>query len=99
MNQNSNRLAVLFSAPLAVRSVNDAGESELQEIPFLDFDRERALLMRSLKEGCNEVGREIQVRVEAATADSLRTVVTLGCHAIHFTGKTRPAWLPLPAAS
>jgi hypothetical protein len=72
------RLAILYSAPLVWQDENGA----LHPIDLLDFAAERYWLFDSL----NEAGRAIEVRVEAATADNLRTLVTLGCRALHYSG-------------
>ena len=37
--------------------------------------------------------RGAQLRVEPATSDSLRTMVTLGCAALHFAGHGHPDFL------
>ena len=60
---------------------------------FLDFQSERDLLFDSLAEGCHEMGRSIEVRVEGATADTLRTLVTLGARALHYSGHGHPDFL------
>ena len=72
------RLAVLYSAPLAWQS---------QPIDTLDFETERDLLFDSL----TDAGRAIEARVEAATADNLRLLVTLpGCRALHYSAHGHP---------
>ena len=53
----------------------------------------QAMLLASLSEGCDEVGRQIELRVRAATTDSLRSVVTLGSRAIHYAGHGHPDFL------
>ena len=39
------------------------------------------------------MGRSIEVRVEAATSDTLRTLVTLGSRALHYSGHGHPDFL------
>lgn len=55
---------------------------------------EKELLFSSLEEGCREVNRQLEVRVEPATTDSLRSLVTLGCRVLHFSGHGHPDFLP-----
>jgi len=55
----------------------------------LDFETESQKLFDSLK----EANKAIEVRVEAASTDYLRTLVTLGCRALHFTGHGNPDFL------
>ena len=83
-----NRLAVLLSEPLVLRH----RERDVP-VPTLDFAREKALLKKSVRDAALETGREIELRVEPATADSLRSMVTLGCAALHFAGHGHPDFL------
>ena len=83
-----NRLAVLLSEPLVLRH----RERDVP-VPTLDFAREKALLKKSVRDAALETGREIELRVEPATADSLRSMVTLGCAALHFAGHGHPEFL------
>ena len=58
-----------------------------------DFASEKAQLLRSIEEASAETGQEIELRIEPASSDSLRTVVTLGCRALHFAGHGHPDFL------
>jgi hypothetical protein len=86
-----NKLAILFSNPLAHRTSRPNGA--LVAVQSLDWQKEKNLLLDAIQEGCQESGQEIHVRIDPATADSMRTLVTLGCHAIHFTGHGSPDFL------
>ena len=60
-----NRLAVLLSAPLALQRRGGSGHEgggRFVPVPSLDFERERRLLVASLREGCRETGRNIEAR-------------------------------------
>ena len=48
----------------------------------LDFERERELILDTLR----EAGRAVRIAVRVATTDSLRMLLDDGCTAIHFTG-------------
>ena len=71
-------LSVLFSAPLAWRDL----EGNLHPIELLFFDQEREQLMQSLMES----GSDIIPRFDFCTTDTLRTAVTLGARALHYSG-------------
>jgi len=76
--EKSDLLTVLFSGPLAWRDWN----GQLHPIELLEFDLERELLVQSFQEaGCN-----VKLRFDFATTERLRTAVTLGCRALHYSG-------------
>lgn len=58
------------------------GRKDVYDVERLDFDRERGQLMNTLRES----GRALTVRTEVATAENLRTMLTLGCRVLHYTG-------------
>lgn len=74
----SDVLSVLFSAPLAWRDWNN----QLHPIEMLEFDLERELLVQSFQ----EAGCDVRLRMDFATTERLRTAVTLGCRALHYSG-------------
>lgn len=82
-----NVLAVLFSAPLAWKD----RARKLHSIEMLDYGKEREMLWQLFK----EVQRDIEVQFDFATTDKLRTAVTLGCRALHFSGHGHPQGLSL----
>lgn len=47
---------------------------------------EKKILHDSLEQACAEGKKRIEIREEVATTDALRTAVTLGCRALHFSG-------------
>ena len=71
-------LHVLFSAPLAWRDRS----SRLHPLEMLDYATERDALYHVFK----EVQRDVSVRFDFATTDSLRTALSFGCRALHFSG-------------
>lgn len=71
-------LSVLFSAPLAWRDVN----GHLHAIEMLEFEMERELLVQSFR----EAGSQVLPTFDFATTERLRTAVTLGCRALHYSG-------------
>jgi hypothetical protein len=75
------RLGLLYAAPL----MDENGK------PFqlLDFTSERAALFAALR----EAGRAAEVRVEIATEDSLRGLVTMGVRGLHYVGHGEPDFL------
>jgi hypothetical protein len=74
----SDVLSVLFSAPLAWRDL--AGQ--LHPIEMLEFEQERELLIQAF----TEAGCDVELRFDFATTDRLRSAVTLGCRALHYSG-------------
>jgi len=81
-----NVLCVLFSAPLAWK---DKEKKQFHPIETLDFRAERQCILQLFK----EVQRDIEVQFDFATTDKLRTAVTLGCRALHFSGHGHPQGL------
>ena len=77
-----NVLCVLFSAPLAWQDRH----YKLHPIEMLDVGSERETLWQVFK----EAQRDICVSFDFATTDTLRTAVTLGCRALHFSGHGHP---------
>lgn len=82
----SRELWVLFSAPLAWR---DAESGVLKPIEILNYKNEKDTLWQVFREG----QRDIDLHFNFATTDQLRTAVTLGCKALHFSGHGHPDWL------
>lgn len=81
----SNILCVLFSAPLAY---SDASNN-LHPIQMLDYAGERDTLIQVFREAQRNIG----VRIDFATTDTLRSAVTLGCRALHYSGHGHPQCL------
>jgi len=75
---NLNSLTVLFSAPLVFRNAQD----KLQPIEMLAFDNEREIVCQCFR----EASRDIDLKFDTATVHRLRTSVTLGCRALHYSG-------------
>jgi hypothetical protein len=85
VSSTNNVLCVLFSVPLAWKDKN----KKLHAIEMLDYTTER----RSIWQLFKEVQRDIEVQFDFATTDKLRTAVTLGCRALHFSGHGHPQGL------
>jgi hypothetical protein len=81
-DHEKNVLSVLFSAPLAWQDTRN----QLHPIQTLDYAGEREALVQVFHEAKRDVG----LRFDFATTDALRTVVTLGCKALHFSGHGHP---------
>ena len=81
----TNVLSVLFSVPLAWKG----RDLRLHGIEMLDYGAERDMLCQLFR----EVRRDISVHFDFATTDRLRTAVTLGCRALHFSGHGHPSCL------
>jgi hypothetical protein len=79
-----NVLCILFSAPLAWRSKNS-----LRPIEMLNYKQERDAIWQ----GFRQASRNVELHFNFATTETLRTVVTLGCRALHFSGHGHPDWL------
>lgn len=79
---NAEFLSVLFSAPLAWQDTRN----QLHPIQTLDYAGEREALVQVFHEAKRDVG----LRFDFATTEALRTVVTLGCKALHFSGHGHP---------
>eukprot|EP01041_Mallomonas_annulata_P000472 gene472-882_t len=77
-----NVLCVLFSAPLAWQDRS----YKLNPIEMLDVAGERETLLQVFR----EAQRDVTVSFDFATTDTLRTAVTLGCRALHFSGHGHP---------
>ncbi len=80
-----NVLCVLFSAPLAWRDYL----GNLRPIEMLNFKNERDTLWQVFREAQRDIG----LHFNFATTERLRTAVTLGCRALHFSGHGHPEWL------
>ena len=77
-----NVLCVLFSAPLAWTDTRN----QMHPIQTLDYVGERETLVQVFREAQRDIG----LRFDFATTDTLRTAVTLGCRALHFSGHGHP---------
>ena len=77
-----NELRVMFASPLAWRDRNQ----KFHAIPMLDYISERDQLLQVFK----EVNRNISVGFDFATTDKLRTALSFGCRALHFSGHGHP---------
>lgn len=77
-----NMLCVLFSAPLAWTDTRN----KLHPIQTLDYASERETLVQVFQEAERDVG----LRFDFATTDTLRSAVTMGCKALHFSGHGHP---------
>lgn len=82
---SNNTLNVLFSAPLAGFDRN----SRPHPLEMLDYTNERELLIQVFK----EVHRDVSVHFDFATTDTLRTALSFGCKALHFSGHGIPKGL------
>lgn len=82
---SNNTLNVMFSAPLAGFDRN----SRPHPLEMLDYTTERELLMQVFK----EVHRDVSVHFDFATTDTLRTALSFGCKALHFSGHGIPKGL------
>jgi hypothetical protein len=83
--QNQNVLNVFFSAPLAWRDRSN----RLHPLDALDYTSERDALAQVFR----EVQRDISVCFDFATTDSIRTALSFGCRALHFSGHGHPQCL------
>jgi hypothetical protein len=79
---STSTLNVFFSAPLAWRD----RANRLHPLEVLDYSNERDALVQVLR----EVNRDISVVYEFATTDTLRTALSFGCRALHFSGHGHP---------
>jgi hypothetical protein len=77
-----SELRVMFASPLAWRDRNQ----KFHAIPMLDYISERDQLIQVFK----EVNRNISVAFDFATTDKLRTALSFGCRALHFSGHGHP---------
>ena len=77
--------SVLFSAPLAWRD----SRGTLTPIQMLDHESEKDMLAQTFR----EAKRPIRLDFSYATTEKLRSLVTLGCHALHFSGHGHPRCL------
>ena len=75
-------LKVFFSAPLAWRDRTNT----LHPLEVLDYASERNALIQVFR----DVNRDLSVCFDFATTDSLRTALSFGCRAIHFSGHGHP---------
>eukprot|EP00698_Gefionella_okellyi_P001105 TRINITY_DN10996_c0_g1_i2.p1 TRINITY_DN10996_c0_g1~~TRINITY_DN10996_c0_g1_i2.p1 ORF type:complete len:780 (-),score=160.65 TRINITY_DN10996_c0_g1_i2:21-2360(-) len=71
-------VSVLYSVPLAYPDTFN----QLQPMDLLDYANERELLCKSIQES----KRGIPLRFAFATTERLRTLVTLGTRALHYSG-------------
>eukprot|EP01033_Poteriospumella_lacustris_P004825 gene4826-3460_t len=78
----SNTLHVLFSAPLA--GYDRQGKAHPMEV--LDYAAERDALMQVFK----EARRDVALHFDFATTNTLRTILSFGGRALHFSGHGLP---------
>lgn len=71
-------IAVLFSVPLAFYGE----DQKLHETQLVNHEFEHDLICRSLE----EAKKAVNVTFSFATTDRLRSVVTLGCKILHYSG-------------
>lgn len=90
-------LGVLFSAPIVGRDIH----GKYHPIAELDIRREYSILQESLTDACSypmrstdvennqtviEFPPRLKVVAKFANTENFRTIVTLGCRALHFSG-------------
>ena len=76
------RLAYVYSVPLTHRME----DGSFIEPEMLDTHRELQMIRKALKDS----RKEILFRAEVATVTNFRTLVTLGCRMLHYTGHGIP---------
>lgn len=76
---------VFFSAPLVWRDQ----QKSFHPLEMLDYKSERDSIVQVL----SEVHRDISVSFQFATTDNLRTALSLGCRALHFSGHGHPSFV------
>eukprot|EP00743_Colponemidia_sp_Colp-15_P010286 GILK01011312.1.p1 GENE.GILK01011312.1~~GILK01011312.1.p1 ORF type:complete len:1063 (+),score=190.52 GILK01011312.1:181-3369(+) len=79
-------LGVLYSIPLVYR---DEHSGALKPIVAINYEAERDMLCRVLEES----GKQVKIRFDFATTDRLRTLVTLGCRVLHYSGHANPTFV------
>ena len=80
----ANRVVMLLSDPLQYKIGNRFHSAD--EIPELELDREAEKLRQALRDGAADYNVDVELQVRIATADLLRSAVTLGARVIHFAG-------------
>ena len=80
--KTKDTICVLFSAPLAWTDTRN----RLHPIQTLDYPGERDTLIQAFREASRDIG----VRFDFATTDSLRTALSLGVKVLHFSGHGHP---------
>jgi hypothetical protein len=80
----TQQICVLFSAPLAWTDTRN----QLHPIQTLDYPGERETLIQAFREASRDIG----VRFDFATTDTLRTAISLGVKVLHFSGHGHPHW-------
>jgi hypothetical protein len=83
-----NTLHVLFAAPLALR---DRSNNLLPAGKLLPYNKEG----EEIKQVFEDVSRDVNVKFDFATSASIRSILTNGCRALHFSGHGHPnaVWL------
>ena len=76
------RLAYVYAVPLTHRME----DGSIVEPDILDTQRELQMIRKALKDS----RKEILFRAEVATVTNFRTLVTLGCRMLHYTGHGIP---------
>ena len=74
---NYGTIAAIFANPLVI-----VQNGKITPMPLLDWETERTLLCRSLR----EAGGLAKLTFSHATTDILRTIITKGCRVLHYSG-------------
>ncbi|ETW05969.1 hypothetical protein, variant 1 [Aphanomyces invadans] len=96
-----NVLGVLFAAPLVGKD-HQGNCHPLDELDLAKeynnlkdalIDASKRMKLKPSDPSVTEVSREVTLSVHFATSDSLRSLMTLGCRALHFSGHGSPQHL------
>jgi hypothetical protein len=85
LRPNVGIVAALFANPLVFHDK----ERRANPMPSLDWETERKLLRNSLR----DAGGHATITFSHATTDTLRTVLTKGCHVLHYSGHANETYL------
>ena len=80
-----NTLTVLFSSPLAWRDK----QNRLHPLTMLNYRGERDQILQVFQ----EVHNDVSVCFDFATTNAMRTSLSFGCRALHFSGHGHPKYL------